>query len=305
MSLGSSRSRGSPAAAAVLFSVLVVISLLATARGASAAEVPPDPPLLCIDCGENTEVTPSGNTFTGTQLVPGRDGVARPIGHTGGDSSSCPGCTFRIVSVCDFGNGCRETGGGGTCADPEESQYAVMATRPPAAEQVEGFVCLGPDQSPVPVDTITARVRTLVDELIPTDAGVRVQPPGGTLVNVPTIVRADGGRQAITQEFFAAGFAVAVTARPVLWTWTFGPDESASFAYPGDGYTPGVDPTTSGRHATWTYSRAGTRQLQVVVTWEAEYVLAGVGTVSAGSVERASAPVLLQVHEARTELLAG
>lgn len=279
-----------------LVALLVMPLSTATAQAQdSAGEV------LCFTCP--TSVEAKGRTFRGTQVVPGRGGSAVPVGQAAG-GSSCPGCTYRLVPVCDLGNGCRELSPE-HCPEPDQLRYAVFVTQPPAPQVGLGSICLGPDQSPVPVDTITARVRTLVDELIPTDAGVRVQPPGGTLVNVPTIVRADGGRQAITQEFFAAGFAVAVTARPVRWTWTFGPDESASFAYPGDRYTPGVDPTTSGRHATWTYSRAGTRQLQVVVTWEAEYVLAGVGTVSAGSVERASAPVLLQVHEARSELLAG
>jgi hypothetical protein len=49
-------------------------------------------------------------------------------------------------------------------------------------------------------------------------------------------VRADGARSAIAETFFAAGFSVTVTAKPLRWAWTFGPGESDSFTYPGEAY---------------------------------------------------------------------
>lgn len=280
----------------------VLTALLLMTLGAGAAQAQQAEETLCFTCP--IKVVPKGKTFEGTQIIPGSGGSAVPIGKaTGG--SSCPGCTYRLVPVCELGNGCRELGAE-QCPDPEETRHAVFVTRPPAGEIGEGSVCLGPAEQPVPVEAITDAVeRRLTDELIPGDADVVVQPAGGALVNVPTIVRADGARSPITETFFAAGFSVTVTAKPVRWTWTFGPGESDSFAYPGEPYASGVNPTTSGRHATWTYSRAGARQLQVVVTWEAQYALPGVGTVPVGSIERPSPAVPLQVYASRSELVAG
>lgn len=281
-----------------LLSALVVLLLLSV--GAAHAQEKEEE--LCFTCP--VKIAPKGKTFEGTQIIPGSNGSAVPIGQaTGG--SSCPGCRYRLVPVCELGNGCRELGAE-QCADPEQSRYAVFVTRPPAEEVGEGSVCLGAADQPVPIGAVTDVVeQRLTDELLPTDADVVVQPPGGALINVPTIVRADGARAPVTDTFFAAGFSVRVTAKPVRWTWTFGPGESDSFTYPGDPHVPGVDPTRSGRHATWTYTRAGARQLQVVVTWEAEYELAGVGTVPVGALDLTSPAVPLQVHASRSELVAG
>ena len=259
----------------------------------------------CPGCAENapkTIVAPQERTFTGTQVLPGVGGSAVPIGTAAG-GSACPGCGYRVVPICELRVGCQFLGP--PCPDPQATRYAVFATRPPAPEVSEGFVCLGPEEQPVSVDDVTTQVRALVDELIPTDARVRVQPPGGALVNIPTIVLADGGREAVTRQFFAAGFAVEVTATPVSWTWTFEPGATRVFAFPGDPYTSGVDPVRSGRHATYTYARSGQRQLQVVVSWQASYVLPGVGAVPVGVVERPSPAVPLDVLTARSELFAG
>lgn len=282
--------------------------LLAAALGALSLAMPTVPavaadPVPCPTCvGQPTTVTPSGKTFKGTQVIPAKDGSAVPIGKaTGG--SSCPECVYTLVPVCELGDGCVETG---ACPGHGEVRYVVFVERPPAEPMAEGSACLSGAEQPVPVEAITAAVeRKLTDELLPTDAEVVVQPPGGALINVPTIVRADAARTPITQTFFAAGFSVRVTAKPVRWTWTFGPGEAASFTYPGDAYASGVDPTTSDRHATWTYGRAGARQLQVVVTWEASYELAGVGTVPVGALDLTSPAVPLQVYASRSELVAG
>lgn len=129
-----------------------------------------------MTCPE-VQVAAKGQSFTGVQVFRGAGGQATAIGSVSGGESSCPGCTFCLVSVCEFDNGCRETGGGGTCADPDETQYVLMATRPPAPEQVERHICLGPAEQPVPVAAITNAVeRRLTDELIPGDADVVVQP---------------------------------------------------------------------------------------------------------------------------------
>lgn len=278
--------------AAALAALLLLPTGAAFGQEVEAEEV------ICFTCPTKVK------TFEGTQIIPGRNGSAVPIGEAAG-GSSCPGCGYRLVPVCELGNGCRELGAE-QCADPEQSRYAVFVTRPPADETGEGSICLGPSDQPVPIGSVTGVVeRKLTDELLPTDAEVVVQPPGGALINVPTIVRADAARTPITQTFFAAGFSVRVTAKPVRWTWTFGPGEAASFTYPGDAYASGVDPTTSDRHATWTYGRAGARQLQVVVTWEASYDLAGVGTVPVGALDLTSPAVPLQVYASRSELVAG
>lgn len=260
----------------------------------------------CPGCGDTptTHVAAGGKSFSGTQVIAGPGGRAQTIGSAA-SGSSCPGCTYRLLALCDAGNGCRELGGV-QCPNAGDTRYNVYVTRPGETEVSAGSICLGPGEEPVAIDEVTTAVRTLLDELIPTDAQVRIQPPNGTtLVNIPTVVRADGGRAPVSQQFFAAGFAVQVTALPVRWTWTFEPGATGSFDFPGAAYERGVDPTRTGRHVTHTYTHTGQRQVGVTVTWEASYDLPGIGTIPVGQVQRESAPVPLRVVAARSELVAG
>lgn len=283
---------------------LLVATILVISVGVATVAVAAGGCVVC-DEGPTTAVAPQGGrSFIGTQVVPGSGGRAQTIGAAAG-GSSCPGCSYRVVPLCDDGVGCREQGGQ-SCPDPGDVRYAVYVTVPGRDEATADSICLGAGEQPVAIDDITTAVRTLLDELVPTDGQVRIQPPNGrTLVQLPTIFPAGGGREPVSKQFFAAGFAVQVTARPVLWTWNFEPGASRTVSMPGEAYEQGADLEDNSRHVTYTYRRTGSHQVGLTVTWEAQYDLPGIGTVPVGRVQGVSPSQPLQVVAARSELVSG
>ncbi len=262
----------------------------------------------CISC--DTAITPQDGTFTGTLVLPGPGGTAQSIGGAPGGSSGggggCGGCYSQLVPSC--GNGSANCLGANAdgCISSGGLPYYVLFFRPPdPTGQITSYLCLRPGQRPVPVDVITGEVRAFVDELVPSDGRVVVQPAGGALIRVPVLVRSQMSTAPVSEEFFTgSGFAVQVTAQPVRWEWTFGEGPVQTYGFPGAAYD-GVDPTTTGRHVTHTYATAGQRPVQVTVVWQASYRLAGVGTVSVGEVRRPSPVEQVVVRTARSELVRG
>lgn len=281
--------------------VAVLCALLVLAPSASAHQ-------HCLGCGDKPTVSPGSGTFEGVLVLPGTGGSAQPVGGaapgSGGSGGGCGGCYSQLVPSC--GNGAANCIGAGVdqCLSSGGLPYTVLFFQPPSTTGTPtGYVCLRPGQQPVSVDDITGEVRTFVDELVPRDPQVVVQPAGGALVSVPALVRAEMSTAPVTDDFFTgSGFTVQVTARPVRWEWTFGEGGPRSYAYPGAAYD-GTDPTTSGRHVTHTYRTPGTRPVQVTVVWSASYQLPGVGTVEVGEVRRPSEVEQVQVRSARSELV--
>lgn len=290
----------------LLSALLLLAGLLVLPWAAPAAAEGP-----CLGCVNSPAVTPSDDdTFTGVLVVPEAGGTVTTVGGRPGGGSSgggCGGCYSELVPAC--GNGASVCLGpnADACLTSGGSPYYVLFFESPGdiSGDITGYACLRDGVRPVPVEQITDEVRTYLDELVPSDAQVVVQPSGGALIRIPTLVRAAMSTAPVTEQFFTgSGFATTVTARPVAWTWTFGEGPSRTYAFPGAAYD-GVDPSTTGRHVTHTYTTPGPRQVQVTVTWEASYTLAGLGTVSAGQVERPSPPVTVEVRTARSELVRG
>lgn len=284
-------------AAAVL--LLHVLALLVLPSPAAAQTAGP-----CLTCAAISPTTgPSGGTFQGVLVLPGPGGSAQPVGGAPA-GGGCGGCYTQLVPSC--GNGAANCIGAGVdqCLTSGGLPYTVLFFQPPGTTGTPtGYVCLRPGQQPVSLGDITGEVREYVDELVPNDADVVVQPAGGALIRVPTLVRAQMSTAPVTEQFFTgSGFAVQVTARPVRWEWTFGEGPVQSYGHPGAAYD-GSDPTTSGRHVTHTYETPGSRGVQVTVVWTASYQLAGVGTVEVGEVRRPSEVEQVQVRSARSELV--
>src|SRR5664280_1841924 len=80
------------------------------------------------------------------------------------------------------------------------------------------------------------------------------QPPGGTLVNLPTIFDAGSG-PASPAGFDLAGLHITVTPKPLRWTWTFEPGVTQAATLPGGTY-PNKD-------VTYTYRTTGPRAVTV------------------------------------------
>ena len=286
------------------FRALLAVSLAVLAALSCDGQAFADPP-RCFGCEERSKIESSAEAFTGTQIVRGPGGRAVPFGG-GSGGSSCPGCRYDLVPACAVGDGGSLCPPELACADPADTRYLVYVMRPPAmAREPRGDVCLGPGEEPVETADITSAVAQYVDQLVPAAAGLRIQPPDGALVNLPTIFSAASGTEAVTQDFFPLGFSVSVTARPTTWTWTFDDGVTVTTDHPGVPYR-GGEVETDPAYVTHTYRSAGQRVVRVVTSWSATYRLPGLGEVAVpGQVQRDSGPVTLPVREARSELIAG
>jgi hypothetical protein len=164
--------------------------------------------------------------------------------------------------------------------------------------QEPGSFCLGPDDPGVPtIGQVIAQVQTGFRNLPLPVAGVQVDPAPISLVNVPTAFYA-GGAQSATFTPTILGTTVTITARPTSWTWTWGDGTSETTSSPGVPKRPVVS------HL---YPQARDYVAGVVTTWTGTFTVAGsseVFPIRTPAVVQ-SAPVTVQVREARTQLVGG
>src|SRR5664280_1604684 len=117
--------------------------------------------------------------------------------------------------------------------------------------------CYDPNAVPAgaapPLD-ITDAVRNYLESLPLPAPSPSFQPPGGTLVNLPTIFDAGSG-PASPAGFDLAGLHITVTPKPLRWTWTFEPGVTQTANLPGGTY-PNKD-------VTYTYRTTGPRAVTV------------------------------------------
>ncbi len=150
-------------------------------------------------------------------------------------------------------------------------------------------------------------MRLLADQLVPPSARLILQPGGGlALVQLPTIMRAEGPRTAAKKFFVDAGapIGVAVAVRATSWTWQVDSTAVLTTNYPGRAYQSGHSPRTEpDYYASHTFTQTGPHQLSVTVTWAATATIGGLGTVPIdGAITRTSPPVAIQVKQARAQL---
>lgn len=164
-------------------------------------------------------------------------------------------------------------------------------------EQLPGSYCLGGDDPGAPnyARAIAEIERGFAQLPLPT-SGVEVAPAPTSLVRVPTAFYA-GGEQSFEQTVSPAGVTVTVRAEPTSWTWHWG-DGSPPQTFT----TPGVPRRPVVAH---TYDAARDYSARVVVTWKGTFTIAGSAEVFeiANEASVTSAPVTVQVREARTQLV--
>jgi hypothetical protein len=126
---------------------------------------------------------------------------------------------------------------------------------------------------------------------------VQVDPAPLSLVNIPTAFFA-GGAQAATFTPTILGTTVSINATPSRWDWTWGDGTS------GTTTTPGVPKRPVVSHE---YGQARDYQVGVATTWTGTFTVAGsseVFPIRTPAVVQ-SAPVTVQVREARSQLVDG
>lgn len=182
-------------------------------------------------------------------------------------------------------------------------QREITYTREPPSEQatpweqLPGSYCLGPDDPGVPdygraISIVQSGFRNLP---LP-KADVQVAPTPTSLVQVPTAFYA-GGQQSFSQTVTPIrGVTITVTAKPTSWTWRWGDGTSSTVSTPGRPRDPLVS------HV---YTQARDHSADVVVSWSGSFTIAGSTEVFdiPTPARVTSAPITVQVRQARTELV--
>ncbi len=162
--------------------------------------------------------------------------------------------------------------------------------------QEPGSYCLGPDDPGVPtIGQVIARVQSDFRNLPLPVAGIQVDPAPTSLVNIPTAFFA-GGAQNATFNPTILGTAVTINAKPTSWQWTWGDGSSSTTTTPGVAKRPVVS------HE---YGQPRDYAVSVATTWTGTFTVAGsseVFPIRTPAVVQ-SAPVTVQVREARTQLV--
>jgi len=150
------------------------------------------------------------------------------------------------------------------------------------------------------IAAVKAAVEKLFQQDLPLPGGtLRVQPPDGALVNLPTIFYTTT-TQPLHFAVKALGVSVDVTATPSEYVWHFGDGDTATTTTPGHPH-PSEDVTH-----TYTQPAAGLAPY-VTVVWSGTYTISGFDetfTIT-GTVSRDGPPLQLPVREARAELIDG
>ncbi|HEY1133197.1 MAG TPA: PKD domain-containing protein [Nocardioides sp.] len=145
-----------------------------------------------------------------------------------------------------------------------------------------------PSQDPVAV--VNAAVYQAFREVPLPEAVLQIQPPDQvTLVNLETNFFTTAAPIATTVTVL--GYAVELDITATSFVWDFGDGTTTTTATPGAPY-PDLD-------VTHPYSRVGTYETSVTVTWSADFrVDGGAWQTVDGTVVMASEPVALDVREA-------
>jgi len=207
--------------------------------------------------------------------------------------ASCPGCQWRLASVCtDPGLG-PGFDGQGACTSIvrgcPQGRRILRAWFRPAGEPWRALdvVCLS---RPVTVVEVGLRVADRVEEAVPAQQP-SARPAQGVVTQVPVrfaVGQPTGPRRWSMQIL---GRVVAVTAVPE-WSWSFG-DETGDAAWSTDAEV---------EHA---YRRAGLRQVEVRTRWTATYVVDGLGPFSVDEQLLQSATFAVAVGQGRAVLVPG
>lgn len=150
------------------------------------------------------------------------------------------------------------------------------------------------------IAAIKAAVDRIFHQDLPLPGGtLRVQPPDGALVNLPTIYYTTT-TSPLHFTVTALGVSVNITATPTSYLWHFGDGATASTTSPGHPH-PNQDVTH-----TFTEAAAGIAPY-VTVTWSGTYTVSGIDETFnvTGTVSRDGPPLQLPVREARSELIGG
>jgi hypothetical protein len=243
--------------------------------------------------GKSEQVTGRGDGTTGR--APGRttwttiDEVIAPA--CSGNSRTSPDLLCNAALTCPADNLVRfwvwHQVTEWKIGDPPASEPVV--TKVGSWYQEPGSFCLGADDPGItPIGVVIAEVQSGFQSLpLPSNTPV-VSPAPSTLVNIPTRLSAGEASPFQMTVEPVPGITVTVNATPTEWRWTYGDGQGATTTVP------------STEHV---YTEARDRQASVRVTWTGTFTFGGQTFPIRTPAYVTSAPVTVDVREARSELV--
>ena len=185
-------------------------------------------------------------------------------------AADCPGCRWRLRSVCRPG----ELAGEESCAGAwagcpvgaTRMRLFVWAPAEPWWRDI-GTICAGAPDAIVSIDDIGTRVRDRVEEYLPV-LRPALQPAGRTLAGLPTVLLSRQPRSVGPVALDVLGHEVRLTATP-RWRWGFDAGDDVVTAHPGSPW-----PAAPLTHV---FAVPGRARVEVTTTWTATFTVEGFG----------------------------
>lgn len=288
-------------------SMLLLSLFLPAVAGASGPDCDSRAAPSCVDAGVVSDQ--QAGQFHGLIMVPGMPGVLDGAAHAG-TQPGCGDCEWTLLIACLSNNpdhpheqnACTGAGDSRPC-EPGQVLYRLFLTTATERNRLAQTLCLGPTQHVVAVgDQAAADVKRYLDDVVPPDLVVDVQPPHGVLADLPAYFRLRPPAGLHPRQFGGDQVTEAITITPAHYRWHWGdssPDlrtDDAGGSYPDGGVT-------------HTYATAGRVHGSVTTQWSATYTVtvAGAGTfgpydATGGTISRTQ-PFTLTVDSARSHLV--
>ena len=225
---------------------------------------------------------------SGSLILPGSTGE-----QTRQQAAHCPDCRWRFQDPCpprfsDEDQVCSFTPM--PCAADETLLLLVMSTDSGATWEGRGMVCVGPG-GPITVAAVDREVRDQVEQALPPLA-LRHQPTRGIVPRLPITLHTG---QQVPAHFDMQVVGKHVRINPtVRWQWRFSDGTTLQTDQPGSTY-----PDLSVSHI---FRRSGQHQITCTATWQASYLIDGLGPFAIAPIEQAAARTI-RVHDARASLM--
>ena len=224
---------------------------------------------------------------TGSLLLPVE--FSRPGRDT---ASDCPGCEWKATLACDPVSPTACRGEARLC--PDDHQWLrISLARPGQSWQVIGSGCFDPG-GPATRGSVEYALGDLMARSVPS-LSPRMLPRWGALPHLPVTFSTGQSDRSQVWTWMILGLPVQVTATPT-WNWRF--DSAGPSTWSSD---PGADtPSSAVRH---TYTRSGTRSVEVAAVWNATYWVGDLGPLSVAQPVVQTRALSLTVGEARGVLV--
>jgi hypothetical protein len=219
--------------------------------------------LAAGQCG----VTRDGDHFHGALAVTGSPWVLLTSSREG-TTPGCGDCIWTVVLACpdesptdpESLRACASASDSAICR-PGRLLYRVYLTTAAFIDRVEGTVCLGGTDQPVPIgDVARIDVDRYLRDVTPPDLDIATRPTEATLAGLPTYFSASTPRTLAVVRFGGPTITEAITIAPTRVTWRW-----------GDGSEPTVAPATA--VATHAYRHGGVPRGSLATRWAATYTV--------------------------------